>query len=854
MSPALAQRLEALSGYRHVFPPQDANARLNPVLCSHLVLSISGRRCHVLSRICDAGLDYTQRTNKFAHHVVLDVSELNAAGPARLLSMPGFMQATWDGEPRTLPTGRRAPPADGKCAVCAHWQQVTGDAGWGGVLAETAANGAARPAVLIFRPGIDPLPLLAESLALLPHETRWSVSFSTYYNKMPPGVDCQWRCVLEGSPEASAARRLPGAVIIDLCEALGAAPGGPYVQAARTGVAPAVAAAPSPVRAAVPFRPAAAMGEPELAQRLDRPTAVAAGTGGAAGEAFELDTYGIEPLSEPGAPPARPNVPLGRTFKRKKRSPWPIWLAIAVLSSVLTGAVVWMWIAKDYRRETQTASNGNPAALDQPFQNQGKTKTIVVGSEKFARKSDTRAENSLANSGGDLAPKKTTPTKEPASNAEKRSQVAEPAAKTQGLPLDPQKALKTPTSDTKPIPLQPRDFLDRLPSAVTLPDLGEAPFAEGPKGDAKALVPGNWAPWRNCQIELLGGDEVFAPSSYEFQFIPHQSLIWTLSLAKPYGSKEPAAQFCLENEALVFSWQTDSGRAFIRHPELLRNCALSVKLGNAMKTIALREPNSPPPLDFGIIEDEGQKYDKTFPLVKVPWLPKTGEKAGESPLRVEALNLPDRGSCHTLGEGRCAIALGGEQAVHFRLDVKPAKDALSITLTYEGAELGKTWKDVDLPTLKPQSIHGTNRCRIRASHVEHEALAIAKKLEPHETQKRQCEAALAKASKPPANESDDEKKKREKHCRGLKEQIDAAEDEIRKLMPRQRDVEDLTDTFVKLRQARLHYRVYIEFRAKQGGQPRVELVASAQGKASDQNAEKPPPAKPLTKELTFDRK
>ena len=76
---SLIQRLEALSGYRHVYSPQDPNARLNPVLCSHLLLDVGGRPYHVLSRICDAGLDYTQRNNKFAHHVVLDRSELARA-------------------------------------------------------------------------------------------------------------------------------------------------------------------------------------------------------------------------------------------------------------------------------------------------------------------------------------------------------------------------------------------------------------------------------------------------------------------------------------------------------------------------------------------------------------------------------------------------------------------------------------------------------------------------------------------------------------------------------------------------------------------------------------------------------
>ena len=108
MAVNLADRLESLSAYRHVFAPQDPNAGLNPVVYSHIRMTVGGRPFHVLSRVAAAGLDYTQRTNKFAHHVVLDVAELAPAGPSWLLSQPGFMQSQWDGQPKVLPVGRRA--------------------------------------------------------------------------------------------------------------------------------------------------------------------------------------------------------------------------------------------------------------------------------------------------------------------------------------------------------------------------------------------------------------------------------------------------------------------------------------------------------------------------------------------------------------------------------------------------------------------------------------------------------------------------------------------------------------------------------------------------------------------------
>ena len=71
----LVDRLEALSGYQPVFPPHDPSAVLNPIAFSHLRLTIGGKMVSVLSRIGPAGLDYSGRPNKYAHHVVLEGAE-----------------------------------------------------------------------------------------------------------------------------------------------------------------------------------------------------------------------------------------------------------------------------------------------------------------------------------------------------------------------------------------------------------------------------------------------------------------------------------------------------------------------------------------------------------------------------------------------------------------------------------------------------------------------------------------------------------------------------------------------------------------------------------------------------------
>lgn len=233
LSPALVEKLESLSGYRPLFPPHDARAGMNPVAFAHVRISAGGKTYTVVSRIGPAGLDYTERPNKFAHHVVLDPAELPAGGPAWLLRQPGFLEARWDGQVQVLAAGRATPRGDMAPEVCRSWQALTGDAGWGGVLAEAFQADPTRFVYLVFDPGMDLLPLLAESLALLPPEQRWEVTFSTYFTGLPQGAQCLWRCVPRGSPEAKGARQFPGALILDLGQELGAARGGPLVARAR---------------------------------------------------------------------------------------------------------------------------------------------------------------------------------------------------------------------------------------------------------------------------------------------------------------------------------------------------------------------------------------------------------------------------------------------------------------------------------------------------------------------------------------------------------------------------------------------------------------------------------------------
>jgi hypothetical protein len=233
MSAALVEKLESLSGYRPLYPPLDAKASLNPVAFSHLRINVGGRTYSLLSRICAAGLDYTERTNKLAHHVALEAGELPAAGPAWLLAQPGFMETKWDGEVKLLAGGRRAPGGNAGPAVCQAWQALTGDAGWAGILAESFQHDPSRLVYVLFEPGMQLLPLMAEALVLLPAEVRWEVTFSTYFTGLPQGVPCAWRCVPRDAVEAKSARQFPNALILNLGTQLGQARGGALVALAR---------------------------------------------------------------------------------------------------------------------------------------------------------------------------------------------------------------------------------------------------------------------------------------------------------------------------------------------------------------------------------------------------------------------------------------------------------------------------------------------------------------------------------------------------------------------------------------------------------------------------------------------
>ena len=242
----LAMTLESLSGYRHLFAPNSENARFNLVVRSHMIFKFNGSPVHLLSRIADAGYDYSQRTNKIAHHVVLRSKERPEAGPAELLARSDLFIEKWNKEPTIFPQDKAIPKFDVAPAVCSAWRQITGDAGWGGILAAAATR--RQPVGLIFKVGQDVFPLYREAIALLPPNVRWETTFSTFYSKMSPGFDCLWRAVLLDSHEEPQVRAVPNSIFLDLTRPLGNVDSfakdsqtAQWIEAARTGTRPQIA-------------------------------------------------------------------------------------------------------------------------------------------------------------------------------------------------------------------------------------------------------------------------------------------------------------------------------------------------------------------------------------------------------------------------------------------------------------------------------------------------------------------------------------------------------------------------------------------------------------------------------------
>lgn len=205
---ALVVQLEQFSYYHH----QSLTGGIERPVHAFRVLDIRGTRYFVLSRIQDAGLDFTKRTNFLAHHLVFTPEEIAAlASPPLLFLHWDGWKPSWDGEPEllaredwgnlhTIKGFESDPVRHYETAPARCWEQWTGAAVNAFGLLDLRGS-----AWLAANKESDevPLRLLAESLRMLELRNRdvdfrakaWEFTFTTNFQEQDNPNDFRWRCV-----------------------------------------------------------------------------------------------------------------------------------------------------------------------------------------------------------------------------------------------------------------------------------------------------------------------------------------------------------------------------------------------------------------------------------------------------------------------------------------------------------------------------------------------------------------------------------------------------------------------------------------------------------------------------------
>jgi hypothetical protein len=216
-------------------------------------LEAAGRTWYVLSRFVARGLDYTQRDNRLAHHLVFSQEE------AAVLPPPAAVAARWkgwhdewsdtpawlEGEDKPLPLETQPP-----LSPASAWRELTGT---GAKAAWLVNAGGAAPVALIHPPETTRLlRLLAESSALL-GKAAWAATFTT--DAATTGADgFLW-----------AAGKSPGRQEIDFATAVAQpAPTGEFARAAAMGTSAAKPSAPGQRRHAAVVEKSARSGPPVM--------------------------------------------------------------------------------------------------------------------------------------------------------------------------------------------------------------------------------------------------------------------------------------------------------------------------------------------------------------------------------------------------------------------------------------------------------------------------------------------------------------------------------------------------------------------------------------------------------------
>ena len=557
MEPNLAQFLEGFSGYPHPYKPPDPRTKDNPVNYSFIQWTIGGQRYYVLSRVCDAGLDHTGRTNLLAHHVALTRREIDRlpGGPAYVMAAGDFFITTWDKQLRTL-AGQKPRGGDSPLACCEAWKRAAGDAGYAGVLAEAAKEKGGRPVSVIYPAGTDVLALVAEAQSLLPPERRWNVTFATLYSRIYSSFEVQWKFLFHETTEAKQARRDPHALVIDLCNGnLPQAQGGDLVTAARDGQfvtrAPQTIAAreaPTPGRGRrppVPSQVIAVEGDLTLAPPEDLPE----GAGVAAG-------VKTNPFS-----------------RARRRSVWLHYALAGAAGGIL--AIVAFLLLVVFGPKPEPPIAGLPPAGGGPDTS---VPTLPVAATPVVQP--------------DVVPEPvaTTPSSDPDASNPPPNPTPEPTpAISSSIPTAP-RPMPPPASAKDPF----EDILHNKKLKLILPQRpGAGGLTAGSGGASPHLADVYVQSAAELNLQLLGKEAVFGPEAARVKVEREDkggASTWRIvkEPAGPLGKKEELGAFKLEGQKLSFQWNRSVQPG--AKPDALRHCVLEVNIGGKRQVCQLSEP------------------------------------------------------------------------------------------------------------------------------------------------------------------------------------------------------------------------------------------------------------------------
>jgi hypothetical protein len=180
------------------------------VVLRHMIFGQGDRVHHVLSRIQDAGADYTGRTNHIAHHFVFTAAEavkatalgVTPVDALAFLESHKLWQASWDAEPRPLGDDEILPVESIPKTIT-----LPAETYWGALVpgrpecAAILAPGKTSEACWIVYPqgwGNAIVYAMGESLAL--HSNPWGVSFANDLQPTDNEQQIAWRGIPTDSP------------------------------------------------------------------------------------------------------------------------------------------------------------------------------------------------------------------------------------------------------------------------------------------------------------------------------------------------------------------------------------------------------------------------------------------------------------------------------------------------------------------------------------------------------------------------------------------------------------------------------------------------------------------------------